>query len=398
MKATPSKSIAVNIQSEVQLFSIEPLLDSLRTMFSDVKIVLDSFASNQDGYEKMAEGVVKTIKKHGLTPEFSQNLTNQKFDVYLTPYTDDYIKADCYLKYEYGTLNIKPILTYIPTKLERFHGFLCQSTITSSLLSCYGKTFPVDNLRFYNKKPIKHNSTKKCLLFAPTFNSDDSFKDIKTILQSLKSKYHIIIKSHHGTQYLNSNQKIRHLLKEYADEYYEADTSLSDLILKSDVCLFGNSSAIAEALYAKIPCAIFAHDLNFFKYGSLNTTQYAFVKSGYIPFTNQPKKIDEIIKQALNPDIIKKQAKLSKKIFPATYHTGLKGYLNAIEYFLYSEEAKDYIIFHDEIFKSRQAILDVEKRNFENAKKILENYESGKLYKVATKLYQLEGRIRHVKS
>ena len=398
MTKPSSKSIAVNIQSEVQFFTVEPLLEELKRSFKEVKIVLDSFESNHDGYESLSSHVTELLKRQGLHPEFSHNLTYRVFDIYLTPYSDDPIRAKCYLKYEYGTLNAKPILTYIPTKMERFHGFLCQSTVTSSLLSCYGKTFPVDNLRFYGKKRRAPKTAQKRLLFAPTFNDQDKAEEFQKLIKILKSDYHIIVKSHHGIAYLKTNQQKKDVLESLADEYYGPETSLSELILDSDVCLFGNSSAIGEALYAGVPCAVFAHDLNYFKYGDLSTTQYQLVKAGYLPFADNISQVKAAVDKALSEKFIKKQRDLAKILFPQNYRTGTKGYLDAINYFLNSQEAKDYVIFHDEISKSRREMVAAKDAEIEHCAQILKGYEDGKLFSLARKLYQIEGKIRHVKS
>ena len=282
--------------------------------------------------------------------------------------------------------------------MEKFHGFLCQSTTTSNLLSAYGKTFPVDNLRFFGKKRKVLKHIRPQVLFAPTYNDDDSVDEIVEVIKILKTKYQVVIKGHHGTQFLKENQTKRETLEALADAYYGPETNLSDCILESDVCIFGNSSAIAEAVFAGVPCLIFAHDLDLFKLYDIHTTQFKLVESGYLPYCSNPKHILSTVKEALSKNTIVKQQELNKSLFPKEYHTGIDGYLAAINFFLYHPDASDYANLHDQIINSYKNTIAEKSQTISNQQSSLEDYQKGKLYKLARKLYKIEGKIKHVKS
>ncbi len=406
-----SKKIAIKLQSEVCFFTIKPLLVELKKKY-DVFLIVDRRVNEKDGNDKIASETARLVEGEGMKAWDIPECANKKFDLCLSPYYDDRIKAKCYLKYEYGTLNIKPNLTYFPESMELFQGFLCQSTVTEALLSVYGKTFAVDNLRFFGKKKkISKAGTK--VLFAPTFNDDYNTRDLSRILRSLKKNgYYVIVKGHHGTQYLDINKEKKDVLVELADEYYGSDASLSELILKADVCLFGNSSAIGEALYAGVPCAIFAHDLDYFKLGDIHTTQYHLAKERGVPYTNNPDRVNEIVKQALTKSEIDNQRQLSKEIFPDRFRTGVKGYLDAINYFMEDSIAKDYIRLHNFAVEERKKKLiqkESEKEEIINelnkikaelsaANEWIDDAKKKKLYKVADKLYKIEGKILYGKN
>lgn len=396
--------MAVNIQSEVCFFTVRALLKELDKKYR-VYVIVNRFAGNKDGYHEMANETVRLIETEGFKAWDILECQKEQFDLCLTPYIDERIKAKCYLKYEYGTLNIKPNLTYLPRVMESFHGFLCQSTITEALLSVYGKTFPVDNLRFWNKRRTKKVSDKKQVLFAPTYNDQDEVNDLVEIIKRLKEDYRVIVKGHHGTQYLNENSEKKTVLEELADEYYGSEVSLSDLILKSDVCVFGNSSAIAEALYARVPCVIFARDLDYFKLKDIHTTQYYFVEDGRMPYTGDPRNINEIVRQALTKEKIREQEELAEEIFPERFATGVKGYLDVIEYFLEDQTAQDYIKLHNyniemkyEKIEEMQMELDSARTELKVANEWIEDAKKKKLYKVADKIYKIEGRILNGKN
>ena len=393
----PKKKIAVHIQSEVQFFTLEPLLKELKKQPYSVEIVTDIFENNESGYKEMAASVVQLIKKAGYNPKSLDSFKDTVFDAYLTPYIDNKVKSKCYLKYEYGTLNIKPNLTYIPAVMQEYHGFLCQSTITNNMLQVYGRTFPVDNLRFFGKKKKTVKREKPQVLFAPTYNDVDTEDELVEIVKNLKKKYYVVVKGHHGTEFLKKNASKKQVLVDLADKYYGSEASLSNLILESDVCLFGNSSVIGEALYVGVPCAVATGDLDYFKLGDIHTTQFLFVRDGYIPYAKTAADVNKAIEAALSKKMIEKQKELSQKIFPKEYRTGVKGYLDVINYFLYDEVAQDYLKLHDQNIEEKMTL----KKELEQAKakvEVLEDIEKRKLNRMAAKIYKLEGKIRHGKS
>ena len=129
-----SNRIAVQIQSEVQLFSLEVLLREMLKIYSCVDVIVDDYDGNQLGYDEIARGVKRILSKENFKYREINDLQDSFYDVALLPYMDKRIKSRYYLKYEYGTLNIKPSLTYLPHLLEGFHGILCQSVVTREIL------------------------------------------------------------------------------------------------------------------------------------------------------------------------------------------------------------------------------------------------------------------------
>ena len=399
------KKIAIHIQSEVQFFSLKPLLDELKRLKYDFKIVIDYFKNDESGYNKMSTQTAKLIMAAGFKVYDIEDFSNDVFDLYLTSYVDEKIKANCFAKFEYGTLNIKPSLTYTPETMGGFHAFLCQSTVTKTLLQAYGMTFSVENLRFYGKKRKALNRRKAKVLFAPTYNDEETEEDLANVIRELKKEFIVAVKGHHGTQYLNANAGKKDILEQLADEYYTSETSLSDLILDADVCLFGNSSAIAEALYMNVPCAIFARDLDLFKIGDLHTTQYEIVEEGYIPWTDDIKLVRKIIEEAMSEKYRERQMKLSNKFFTKEFKTGVQGYLDVINYLLCDKDAMDYLklkkyiksVERDEK-KRLEDIIKNDKDIINNDNALFEDYAKRKLYKLADKLYKIEGKFIHGKS
>ncbi len=134
-----------------------------------------------------------------------------------------------------------------------------------------------------------------------------------------------------------------------------------------------------------------------FKLGDIHTTQYLFVRDGYIPYAKTAADVNKAIEAALSKKMIEKQKELSQKIFPKEYRTGVKGYLDVINYFLYDEVAQDYLKLHDQNIAEKMD-LKAELRKAKARIDALEDIEKRKLNRMAAKFYKLEGKIRHGKS
>lgn len=406
-KITMRKKIAVQIQSEVQFFSIAPVLEELKKFPYNFTVIVDDCNWDKNGYKEMMKALITFIENRGYKIKTVTECKNDIFDLCLAPYMYRDIKAKCYLKYEYGTLNVKPNLTYIPEVLEGFHGFLCQSTVTADLLAVYGKTFLVDNLRFFGKDKKKRlKRDKKVVLFAPTYNDKEETEELAQMVKKMKEKYWVIIKGHHGTEYLKNNSKQKDVLISVADEYFGSETNLADLLVSADVFVSGNSSSIAEAIYAVVPCLIFAKELDYFKLEDIHTTQFELVRDGFVPYCDNVNEINEKIVEALSTDVINKQKKLANRFFPQKA-SGTKGYMETIRYFLEDETAQDYVKLHDFIINDRQKKIDGYIKKIEDIdnkynvcltelatkNSILENNSKKKLYKVADKIYKAKNKV-----
>lgn len=403
------KRIAVHIQSEVQWFSVAPLLEALKKSQYKIVVLIDGHEGDAEG-AGMALDMRSFLRKNGYGAVFFSECIDDCFDLMIAPYIDGKVNARCYLKYEYGTLNVKPNLTYTPHFMDRFDGFLCQSTVTANLLSAYGKTFLVDNLRFcgMKKKNFSPAKKKKTVLFAPTFNDSLTEDDLGKIIDNLKSKYRVIVKGHHGTEYLVCNREKKDILVQKADKYYGPKTNLSELIVDADVCLFGNSSAVGEALYAGVPCLVFAEDLNLFSYGELQTTLSEFAADGDLLVCKDLGMIEKMIEEAMSIAYRDRQKRLSQRIFPLSARDGVKGYLEVIDAFMNDRDTRDYLILHRYMINEKYYDLGYYKNELKEAeekckkmveyKEMLDDYRKRKLYRLADKIYRLEGMIKNEKN
>lgn len=400
------KTIAVHIQSEVQFYSVEPLLKELEKNPYKLTILIERHDGDKDGWREVSAGTIELMKEHGFLPKYTEDYKNVRFDLCLTPYMDGLITANCYLKYDYGSINSKPVLTYIPSVMEGFHGLLCPGVDGVKFLSVYGKTFPVDNLRFLGKKRIVNHTKKKIVLFAPTYNDKYDAKENESIIKELKKNYYVIVKSHHGTNYLKKNQDKKSALQMDPDEYYDSSANLIDLMMRADVCLSGNSSTIGDALRAGVPCVAYAHDLNYFKWRDFSTTQYELYKKGYLLSCDKVCYVNDMVAKALTKEYKEKWKKVGEELFPLEYRTGTKGYLDAIEFFLNNPDAQKYVLLHDyrldywhDEVKKREKVIDEMDRyikvleyKYRKATDKYDKYSNEKLHRMADTVYKLFGK------
>ena len=400
---TKKPTIALHIQTEVQFYALEPLLKELKKYPYELIILIEKHDGDEDGQFEKSRGTVELMKKYGYRVEYSEENQDKIFDLCLTPYMDGVIKAKRYLKYEYGSLNTKPILTYLPSIMRGFHGFLCNSTDGTNLLSVYGRTFPVDNLRFLGKKKQVNKSKKKIILFAPTYNDEYDAKENAKIIEELKKKYYVIVKAHHGINYLKINKEKKEQLQKGPDEYYGSEVNIVDLLMKADVCLANNSSVIGDAMRAGVPCVVYTHDIDLFRWQDFHTTQYTLYKEGKLLVCKDTKDLLKTVDQALTDKYKKNWKELEDRFFPKEYRTGVKGYIDAINYYLNDPDAQKAIMLHDynifdweEGYRQRDAKIQqlTDERNAQ--RKMLDEFAQRKLYKMSDKFYKLEGKVLRI--
>lgn len=419
--------IAITFENLVQFYSVKNGIDALIDKGYLVDIYVPSSGDNL-GYGNMFDETYFALTNLGYSPLRIVD-SSKKYKILLEPYPMDFylkINFEYRLKYKYAPIAAKPKLTCNPENNVIYDAILCYGSYESSYLKAYTNTHIIGNLKYINflrTNTIKNG--KPVLLYLPTYGNNSSIDAIIDSLSLLKKDYYIITKLHHGTSFLNNENYRIEKLKQISDEYYNHSTQLIDLLSQASVVLSDNSGSIFEAIYAGIPLAIFADDLNTNKIGNFNTTQYEIVKNGYVPYTNKTTEIDEILSKALSTEYIEKQKILKEKLFYSSSDP-IKDFINVIELYL-----KDNIDFtnkaiHDilvnkfqeqistinelnsnisdrkeqidnqkkqleelnNILETQQKEIDNLKNNLNIKEKILSYYENGKLYRLSNCIYK----------
>ena len=219
----------------------------------------------------------------------------------------------------------------------------------------------------------------------------------------MKKKYYVIVKAHHGINYLKINKEKKEQLQKGPDEYYGSEVNIVDLLMRADVCLANNSSVIGDAMRAGVPCVVYTHDIDLFRWQDFHTTQYTLYKEGKLLVCKDTKDLLKTVDQALTDKYKKNWKELEDRFFPKEYRTGVKGYIDAINYYLNDPDAQKAIMLHDyNIGETVEAInkrdADVRRLLDDNdmMREALDDFSKRKLYKVADKFYKLEGKVLRI--
>ncbi len=400
------KQIAITIQNLVQFYSVKEGIDALikKGYIVDIYVPISNDIS---GVGNMFDETFNYLIKLGYTP-FRHVDISKEYKILLEPYPMDiYFKFNFKyrIKYKYAPIAAKPKLTCNPENNLVYDAILCYGFYDANYLKPYSNTYVIGNLKYSNfSRTATKKNNKPVLLYLPTYGNNSSIDSIISSLNSLKNDYYIITKSHHGTSFLNDEKYRIEQLKQISDEYYDHSTQLIELLSQAHVVLSDNSGSIFEAIYAKVPLAIFADDLNKNKIGNFNTTQYEIVKNGFVPYTNKPSEISKILKKAFQEEYIKKQETLRKELFYDSTNP-IKDFVDIIEKHLNDEIDFSQKNIHDVLVKNylekisminelNTIILnknnehELLKTTLSQKEEKLSYYENGKLYKLSHSIYK----------
>ncbi len=413
------EKIAITIQNFVQFYSVKPFLDLKRY---DIDIYVPDGDVYNLGVKMMHNDIYNYLKKHNYNV-YRKPKKNVKYQILLEPYPMDiYFKFNYKyrIKYKYTSVSAKPKITYNISESIVYDAILCHSTYEKEILNNFTKTFIVGRLCFKDFRKKESNKKKKTILYLPTYGVFNCIDETIDELKKISDEYDIITKEHHGTNYLYSESDRSDKLKSVINKFYDSSYPLSKLLEISDVVLTDNSGSIFESLYTNVPVCIFSKNIEDCNFNSLESLQYQLVKDGVIPFTNNQKKIKEIIDKSLTTEFIEKQKETSTNLFPVSNDDILKSFTDVIDSFINEEDKvlNNRIILHREvqnyinsivnesnnlINKNNDLINDNQKlseslANIQIENQILNNrieeYEKGKLYRLSTRIYSIKSKIR----
>ncbi len=352
MKKTAANNIAIVCDDLTEFFVIKDAVDALKKK----KLPVDVIIPFDSGYNGLAEHTLKKVKELGYSP-LNDAPKNKIYKVLLTPYPGlDVVKRLKYIyhiRFPYGALSTKPNPTYLPSTRIDYDAIISFNTFDQSFLDAYGaKVYPVPYWRYYKFKPSPENSDKPVLLVLPTFGADTSCanKFTDSSIEAIKEKFHVIVKAHHAIHFGADGEGTVKNLKKLADEYYDSDIPIDQLLKKADSVLSDNSGAIFESICAGVPVALFADNLNSRHFNSIDTPQYLFAHQGIIPYTDKAEKVLPMLLSIKS--YTKKQQTLRKQLFLESSDGSAKELVTILEQYLSLDETKDYHkVLHDVMVK-----------------------------------------------
>ena len=296
--------VAIIIDNLVQFYSIKGLIDDL----SGRGIKNDLFIFQASDAEGLTEATVDKVAEMGYSSKTCLK-KKEHYKVVLEPYpkiewSDSFrnnLSYDYRLKYKYSLVSAKPDPVYTPAWNYVYDEVLVYTVFEKNILNTYTKTRLVKPSK-YNYAKLKYTKqTKKRMLYLPTFNDIDprDYKGIETAFNELKKSYIIIVKAHHATQFRSAEKRHVEFLQEIADEMYDQTMPLASILSTADVVLTGNSGSIYEALYMKVPVAVFSSSLNQHNLGEIKSFHSKLIGEGIIPATSDTSAIPLIIQQTM---------------------------------------------------------------------------------------------------
>jgi len=352
MKSIIKKDIAIVIQNFIQFQSIKSGIDDLIARGKSIDIYVPEI-KDKDGYGNMFDDFYENISKYYSTSRKSNE--NIEYKILLEPYiTESYfkLKYTYRIKYKYSTISAKPNPVYKPELNLCYDGIICFGEYEANYISAYAKPLVIENIKYKNfvKKP---NNKKPILLYLPTFGEHSYIEEFLSEIDEIKKEYEVVVKLHHGTSFLISEIERAKKLKQKSDRYYDQNTALATLLSEANVVLSDNSGSIFEAIYANVPVAIFAKEINDTRLEKFDTTQYVLVKKKIIPYTDNSKKIMKILKQATSSEFVKKQNDWRKYAFS----------LKNVKENNFAEKIEKYLNDDEEIIRYKN-IHDVLKKEY----------------------------------
>lgn len=346
------KKVAVIIQNNVQFESFVGAIDIMLDKNIEVDIYVPD-VKGEDGLDHMYDQFYDLMKKSKYN--ILRTINNIDYDILFTPYeisTLNDIKRRLTIKYMYG-MATKPYFSLSLKINYIFDGFLCYGDKDSEYLSNYGKTFKVGNMKYINhvSKKSTNKTSKKKILYLPTYGNESSIDLLIPKLEELKSKYDISIKMHHGTEYLKNDIEKKRKEKIYSvfssSNIYLSKDSISDLIDDSDVVVTDLSGALFDAIYLRKPVIMF-YPQKYESYGNLTPLPIECAQKGYyISFCeSQLENFAKYISVALSKEYLERQNEVFD-ILCCCDKDGSKEkfieFLNSIEKDIFSE---DYLNIH----------------------------------------------------
>ncbi len=383
--------IAIIVQNIIQWYSIRKLAIFLRKkkdLLIDIYLYDPNTSSND--FHQIAKETATAIKADSFTP--LTKLQNHFYKICMAPYSN-MISLNCQYKlgYCYGAATTKPQFTLNPPAKIGFHGLFVHDSYGADLFSIYGKTYIVPDL--YIETIAHHKKTSKpTILYLPTYHEPSTTATAKS-LSALKEKYNIIIKNHHGIDNLDDEQDKKDLLSEIANTIFPSTYPIKKLFERCDVVLSDNSGAAMDALYANIPVAISAYDINK-SIPNVPTIQHQLVERGIIPFASSPtpENIDSIISTALSKEQHAKQIHASEKLFPVKTG-GAETWYKIISLYLKDEISQNYTNAHDylsntyyELEKTANTSIILQSR-IDNLEAKLAYYEHSRAHRAVKRLH-----------
>jgi O-antigen biosynthesis protein len=293
--------------------TIEPLLMEAPEPFD---LYLPRY--NDPQWHAMSEYTYQVLRERGYFPKFLDQAYDQRYKVVFSglPYAGSDNRSllphsQYNVRFMYGLA--KETFTYDLWNIN-YDLILCFGPYDESILKGYTQTIQVGPIRFINhlQKRDKKKNEPPNLLYVPTYGPPCSLEKLAETLKELNDSYHVTIRLHHGTTFLEPE---RVALANSIGRVADPKIPLGALLEKADVVLSDGSGAIFDALAMNCPVVVF-QPLGPAQFEGKPSLEELIILEDIVPSTDDPLKIKYSLKQAMeDPEYTRKRKEFVKKIY-----------------------------------------------------------------------------------
>lgn len=384
------RNVAVILENNIQYESFKNAIDIMISININVDIFIPIQEIN-DGFNIMFDDFYEEIKNYNYN--IYRYKIDKKYDILFQPYLIPQFKDLNHvytIKYMYG-LTTKPEFSLSLETNYIFDAFLCYGKYDSECLKNYGITFQIGNIKYLNfKENEKKHKKKLTILYLPTYGAYSSIKLVSPELNKLRDTYNILIKPHHGTEYLENELESKHrdILKSNFNNILSSKHSLIDLLNKCDVVITDQSGAVFDAICVKKPVIMYYN-----KHLESDITiplPIIYAKKGYFTsfndFLNQSLK--ELINKALEPNQLTHQNELFSILFSCANDETKHCFLEFIHYIENNSISNEYYEFHQLNKNKIQELFDEKNANANKMKQ-----DDALIYDLNSQLFESKSKI-----
>ena len=354
------KSVAVVIQNYIQYESFYFAINLMIKKGIDVDIFVPE-EKNDVGFKNMYDKTYNYLKKlnnYNIKRKYKENDFYDALFMVAPVYQFLDLKRKYTIKYMYGFVT-KPNYS-CSLEVNNIFDIILTYGKSDAFLNNYAITYPIGNVKYVDfEKDKSRKNNKKNLLYLPTYGGDTNIADITKELIKLKKSYNLLIKAHHGTNYLNNveEEKRRKLIEQNFDKIYSTEYSLGKLLKKADIVISDNSGAIWDAICTEVPVLISTENMQVLKYGNYIPQHYRAIENKDILEFNKTNDLASKIEETLNIKQIEKQIRLKNKIFCCENKDSIKLFEKFLEELDNGLVSEDYYKIHQNYKKEVEELL-----------------------------------------
>lgn len=379
MISETDRPIVFIIHNLVLFETLRPLVDELISG----KIGFDLFVPKIEeiNWGEMSKDTYNYILDQGYHVQYIDKVPETIYKIAFYPYLPYYYEFNSSYKVRYQYGMAKPRWN-LDTWSVKFDYILCNGLYDNAVLRSYSQTEIVGMLKYVNfsRENMKQKSSNKLkLLYLPTYGEEASIDTIEQELITLKEKFDITIKLHHGTTFLEPDrvQKAKNITTKVLDH----KASLVELIAETDVVLSDGSGAIFDALYTNTPIVVFKQKATE-PFEGILALEERVIQEGIVPCicSTESNSLEKVIKQALTDEVtIHKRTRFSNEMFPIKGRETLNRYMKLISNLLENEVDHAYLAGHRHLnhlignlevsnkeINEKNQLLKVQKEELEN--------------------------------